>query len=107
MTTVNEVLGIAGMILVPPEGRTADADLAAGDGGREVFADLARLPRPAALVPLPGYRPRWRSTPGRRCRRCARPPIALENRWRTRNPPAAAPPILDKASVDRSSWSIC
>ncbi|HTR90559.1 MAG TPA: S8 family serine peptidase [Trebonia sp.] len=54
ITDVNEVLRLAGMRLVPPGG-IVDADLAAGDGDQQVFEELGRLPRPAALVPLAGY----------------------------------------------------
>jgi Subtilase family len=54
ITDVNRVLGLAGMRLELTTG-DADADLAAGDGGQQVFEDLSRLPRPAVLVPLPDY----------------------------------------------------
>jgi Subtilase family len=54
ITDVNRVLGLAGMRLELTTG-DADADLAAGDGGQQVFEDLGRLPRPAVLVPLPDY----------------------------------------------------
>lgn len=55
IATVNEVLRHAGTRLVPPEeGRDADLDTDRGD--QRVFEALRRLPRPAVLVPLEGYR---------------------------------------------------
>jgi len=55
ITPANEVLQLAGMRLVPP-GEGADADLDTDRGDQQVFAALRGLPRPAALVPVPGHR---------------------------------------------------
>lgn len=52
---VNEVLRLVGIELVPPE-EDADADLDTSGADQEVLAALARLPRPALLVPRPDYR---------------------------------------------------
>jgi hypothetical protein len=52
---VNGVLGLVGMVLVPHgEGRDPDLDSDRADQG--VLEALGQLPRPANLVPLPGYR---------------------------------------------------
>ena len=55
IASLNEVLGLTGVRLVPP-GEHVDTDLAAGDRDQEVFEALRGLPRPAVLVPLPSYR---------------------------------------------------
>jgi len=55
---VNKVLKPIGIELIPPE-RDVDEELDTSDPDQEVLeelAELARLPRPAVLVPLPGYR---------------------------------------------------
>jgi subtilisin family serine protease len=87
------------MMLVPP-GDNVDADLAAGDGDEQVFADLARLPRPAALVPLEGFgRPveidAWTALQALRA-------AAVTGEQAAAEPSAATNvPIIDKAKVNR------
>jgi subtilase family protein len=59
IAAVNDVLRHTGVRLVPPEeGRDPDLDrdLDAVRGDQQVFEALRQLPRPAALVPLAGYR---------------------------------------------------
>ena len=56
IATLNEVLAVAGMTLVVPRREDRDADLDTDRGDRQVFEALAALPRPAVLVPSPGYR---------------------------------------------------
>jgi len=55
IAAVNEVLRLVGMELVPP-GDDRDADLDSDRADQEVLNALRRLPRPANLVPLAGYR---------------------------------------------------
>jgi subtilisin family serine protease len=106
ITTANEVLKVAGMILVPP-GENVDADLAAGDGDQQVFAELARLPRPAALVPLPGYgRPvdidAWTALQTLRAAALQGEQVPNQGEPGAGEAPAAERQlIIDKASVDR------
>jgi subtilisin family serine protease len=100
---VNQVLRHAGVRLVPPEeGRDPDLDteLDPGRGDQQVFEALRQLPRPAALVPLAGYRrpveiDAWTALQTLRAATARENQVADE---------AAADPeqvTLDKAKVDR------
>jgi len=99
ITDVNQILELAGMRLVPTAGGV-DADLAAGDGDQQVFEDLGRLPRPAVLVPLPGYRrpvdiDAWTAL------QALRAATVQEQRVADDASTAAEQLIIDKAKVDR------
>jgi subtilisin family serine protease len=99
ITDVNQILELAGMRLVPTAGGV-DADLAAGDGDQQVFEDLGRLPRPAVLVPLAGYRrpvdiDAWTAL------QALRAATVQEQRVADDASTAAEQLIIDKAKVDR------
>jgi hypothetical protein len=103
ITSLNDVLKHAGMMLVGPDsGRDADLDpdAIAGRGDREVFEALRQLPVPTVLRPLPGYRhpvvvDAWTAL------QRLRAATVGENQVADEAPAAPDQPILDKVTIDR------